>query len=70
MPYLQDFFASCDGGGSSAGQLAEPLARRMYVDPDKLPLLIAMKDGMVGIYGCSGYRVGSVDLIWRLLAHK
>ncbi len=70
MPDIQVFFASCDGGGSSAGQLAEPLARRMYVDPDKLPLLIAMKDGMVGIYGCSGYRVGSVDLIWRLLAHK
>lgn len=45
----------------------EPLARRMYVDPDKLPLLIAVRDKMVGIYGCSGYHVGSVGLIWKLL---
>lgn len=45
----------------------EPLARRMYADPDKLPLLIAVRDNMVGIYGCSGYHVGSVGLIWKLM---
>lgn len=45
----------------------EPLARRMYVDPDKLPLLIAVRDNMTGIYGCSGYHVGSVGLIWKLI---
>lgn len=45
----------------------EPLARRMYVDPDKLPLLIVTDPGLKAIYGCSGYNVGSVDLMVKLL---
>ncbi|ADL04824.1 transglutaminase-like domain-containing protein [Lacrimispora saccharolytica] len=45
----------------------EPLARRMYVDPEKLPLLIVTDPGMKAIYGCSGYNVGSVDLMVKLL---
>ncbi|MFR3727217.1 transglutaminase-like domain-containing protein [Lacrimispora sp.] len=45
----------------------EPLARRMYVDPEKLPLLIVTKPGLKAIYGCSGYNVGSVDLMVKLL---
>ncbi|WP_143319247.1 transglutaminase-like domain-containing protein [Clostridium sp. HBUAS56010] len=45
----------------------EPLARRMYVDPDKLPLLIVTNPGLTAVYGCSGYNVGSVDLMAKLL---
>ena len=47
-------------------ELAEPLARRMYVDPEKLPLLIACGPGLHGFYGSSGYNVGSVNLLLRL----
>lgn len=48
----------------------EPLARRMYVDPEKLPLLIAIKNGLTGIYACSGYNVGSVDLIRKIIKYE
>lgn len=41
----------------------ELIARRMYVDPEKLPLLLVTKEGMNGIYACSGYNVGSIGLI-------
>ena len=37
--------------------VVEPLARRMYVDPEKLPLLLLLKPGLLGIYGTSGYHV-------------
>lgn len=46
---------------------AEPLARRMYVNPEKLPLLVLLKEGLIGVYACSGYNVGSVDLILRMV---
>lgn len=46
---------------------AGPAARRMYVDPDKLPLLLLVNPGLNGIYACSGYNVGSVKLILELL---
>lgn len=48
----------------------EPLARKMYVDPEKLPLLIALKNGLTGIYACSGYNVGSVDLMMKIMSCK
>ncbi|MGL4346386.1 MAG: transglutaminase domain-containing protein, partial [Cellulosilyticaceae bacterium] len=43
------------------------LARRMYVDPDKLPLIMITKEGLKGIYATSGYNVGSGDMIIRIL---
>ena len=43
------------------------LARRMYVDPDKLPLVILMHDGLTGIYASSGYNVGLGDILIRLI---
>lgn len=49
-------------------EITEPLARQMYVDPEKLPLLVLTNPGLKGIYGCSGYQVGNVDLAVRLLA--
>ena len=49
---------------------AEPVARRMYVDPDRLPLLVAVDEQGCGIYACSGYHVGSVGLALKLLEMK
>lgn len=51
----------------SVDELAEPLARSMYVDPDKLPLLLIVNPGLQGIYACSGYQAGSVKLMLELL---
>lgn len=45
----------------------EPLARKMYVDPEKLPLLIVTNPCLKAIYACSGYNVGSVALMEKLL---
>ena len=50
------------------GESAEPVARRMYVDPEKLPLLAVTRAGMTGIYASSGYNVGSVDLMLKILS--
>lgn len=54
-------------GYISFDDTVEPLARRMYVDPEKLPLLIVTDPGLNAVYGCSGYNVGSVDLMIKLL---
>lgn len=45
----------------------EPLARSLYVDPDKLPLLIVIQNKSIGIYASSGYNVGSVTMITKLI---
>lgn len=47
--------------------IVEPLARRMYVDPEKLPLMVLVDSGLRGIFACSGYRIGSVKLAMDLL---
>lgn len=49
------------------GANVQTLARRMYVDPDKLPLIVVMKPGMKGIYAASGYNVGTSDMLLRVL---
>lgn len=46
---------------------AEQTARSMYLDPEKLPLALAVKEDLIGIAGFAGYHVGSVDLLCRLL---
>ena len=43
------------------------LGRRMYVDPDKLPLVIVMVDGLCGVYASSGYNVGLADILVRII---
>lgn len=63
MPEIQTALADFD-------ELAEPLARRLYVDPDKLPLLAAMGADGHAFYACSGYNVGSVALITKLMGVK
>lgn len=44
------------------------LARRMYIDPDKLPIIALCSRGLNGIYGSSGYNVGLGDLILKIFA--
>ncbi len=44
----------------------ETIARRMYVDPDKLPLVIVTTKELNAVYACSGYNVGSGDMIIKI----
>ena len=44
----------------------ETLARRMYVDPDKLPLILVTTRELNAVYACSGYNVGSGDMLVKI----
>ena len=49
---------------------AERLARRMFVNPEKLPLaiLVDVRTGrLIGRYASAGYNVGTVDLVLKLV---
>ena len=46
--------------------LPEILARRMYTDPEKLPLVLLVSPELKGRYASSGYNVGSVGLMLRI----
>ncbi len=59
IPHITAAFGDFD-------EITGPVARRMYVDNEKLPLLVLTDKGLHGIYGCSGYNAGSVDLILKL----
>ena len=48
-------------------EIINTLGRRMYVDPDKLPLIIVTNGNLNGIYATSGYNVGTGDMLLRLL---
>ena len=54
---------SCEFGGNAA-----PLARRMYLDPDQMPLAILANQQGEGLYGCCGYNVGTGALLARLIS--
>ena len=45
----------------------EALARRMYLEPGKLPLIVIADEKMEGIYGVAGYNVGTADMILKIL---
>lgn len=47
-------------------ETAVPMARRMFVDPDKLPLAIVARGGR-GVYASSGYNVGIADLLLKMI---
>lgn len=52
-------------------ELPERLARRMFVNPEKLPLcILATVEGgaLRGRYAAAGYNVGTVDLMLKLMA--
>lgn len=44
------------------------VARRMYGDPDKLPLVLLADSEGYGIYSVSGYNVGTAELLIKMLA--
>ncbi|GMQ65314.1 transglutaminase domain-containing protein [Vallitalea maricola] len=46
---------------------ASPIARRVYVDPDKLPLILLTNKGLNVVYAFSGYNVGLSDLIIKII---
>lgn len=46
---------------------AEKVARKMYVDPGKMPLLVLMDKRGNGIYGTSGYNVGTGAMLIKLV---
>mgnify|MGYP002596276074 CR=1 FL=1 len=48
-------------------EIINTLGRRMYVDPDKLPLIIVTNRSLNGIYATSGYNVGTGDMLLRLM---
>lgn len=48
-------------------EITNVLGRRMYVDPDKLPLIIVTSGKLNGIYATSGYNVGTGDMLLRLM---
>jgi hypothetical protein len=45
----------------------ELLGRRMYVDPEKLPLIMVTDGAATGIYATSGYNVGTGDMLIRIM---
>ncbi|WP_308782857.1 transglutaminase domain-containing protein [uncultured Blautia sp.] len=45
----------------------ELLGRRLYVDHEKLPLIIVTSEKLNGIYATSGYNVGTGDMLLRLM---
>lgn len=48
-------------------EIINTLGRRMYVDPEKLPLIIVTSGELNGIYATSGYNVGTGDMLLRLM---
>lgn len=46
------------------------LARRMYLEPGKLPLIVIINENMIGIYASAGYNVGTADMILKILSVK
>jgi hypothetical protein len=49
------------------GKNLEMTARRMYVAPDKLPLLVVTEGEATGMFAASGYSVGMADMLMRVL---
>lgn len=45
----------------------EPISRRVYVDPDKLPLILVTNNGLNVLYAFSGYNVGVIELIIKII---
>lgn len=46
---------------------APALARRVFTDPEKLPLVLLTNSKAESLYSCAGYNVGTAELLIRLL---
>lgn len=60
--YLKNYQFYCD----DFSEHVEMLARRMYVDPEKLPLILVTEKEGKGVYATSGYNVGTADMLLRV----
>lgn len=45
----------------------ETSARRVYVDPERLPLIIASRNKLNSIFAISGYNVGTADMLLKII---
>lgn len=45
----------------------EVSARRVYVDPERLPLIIASRNKLNSIFAISGYNVGTADMLLKII---
>lgn len=59
-------FPGCKVLWDPARQVGRRMARGMFLDPDLLPLVLAVKGEGTGIYGSSGYQVGAVEMLLKL----
>lgn len=50
-----------------AGENMEALGRRMYIDFEKMPMIVCVDHEFNGVFGMSGYNVGTGTLLLRLL---
>lgn len=70
-PTLEKALQALPGVRLLTGEFADMvpvLARRMAVDPEKLPLLLLADRRGNGLYSASGYNVGTAQLVLRLLS--
>lgn len=48
-------------------ELAEPVARSLYLEPENYPLLAVVRRNLEAVYGNSGYHVGVIGLMEQVL---
>ena len=60
MPDIQIYY-------DDFSELINKLGRAIYVDPDKLPLIMVTDGRYNSIYGTSGYNVGTADMLYRIM---
>lgn len=60
LPQIQIYY-------DSFAEYYDKISRRMYQDPDSLPLILVTDEKMNGIYATCGYNVGTGDMLLRIL---
>lgn len=48
-------------------ELAEPIARKLYLEPGNYPLLAVVRKDLEAVYSSSGYRVGTIGLLEEII---
>lgn len=70
FPQIRTYFGGTGESGCKAGTFDETvylLGRRMYVDHEKLPLILVLDEQQNSIYAVSGYNVGTGAMLLRLM---
>ena len=60
LPQIQIYFEAFE-------ETYDQISRRLYQDPDSLPLIVISDEKNCGIYASCGYNVGTGDMILRIL---